>query len=153
MNIDISTETVFFSNDQEEINVIKKIFSSFKVKRDQDLTWNWFNVKENKQEFYDMLSDLWVARLTALTGNVKLFEEHILKNPLLEYKIKNSSEQVAKLSVIVLTALMNINIKKHNKDLSNKIFRSMLMDLKIKIAKKIKYDFKYNENVKIPFVY
>lgn len=153
MNIDINTETVFFSNDQEEINVIKKIFSSFKVKRDQVLTWNWFSVKENKQEFYDMLSDLWVARLTALTGNVKLFEEHILKNPQLEYKIKNSSEQVAKLSVIVLTALMNVNIKKHNKDLSNKIFRSMLMDLKIKIAKKIKYDFKYNENVKIPFVY
>lgn len=153
MNIDTSNETVYFSNDKEEITVIKKIFSAFKIKRDRDLTWAWLGVKENKQEFYDMLSDLWIARIIATHGNSKLFEEHILNHNQFEYKIANCSEQVAKLSVIVLTAFSNVNVKKFNKNLDNKIFKDMLLGLKVKIAKKIQYDFQYDQNVKIPFVY
>lgn len=156
MKINMQTKMVSFNNEEEEKNVEKKIFRAFLIKKDEELSHQWFNVKENKQEFYNVLADLWIARIFAIMAEKEgahLFNQNILNEKDFMSKVKNCSVEVAKLAVVVLTAFENNNIKGKKDIKSSSLYKKLLSELKDLFVEKIDYDFRFDKKVKLPFIY
>lgn len=152
MKVNTLSNEISFSNAEEKMLVIEGIYKAFKIDKDRELSSNWLSVDENYQEFCNMLAELWVIRMTAMSGNYSLYEKAILGNKQFQHKLQNGSREVAKLSVIILTSFQNEMRKGQIKDVNQKVFLKVINKAKQMFEKQIDYHFEYNNKVCLPFL-